>query len=525
MLLLLLLQVYENLQEDGVLPDDKLYCHLITAAGRAGDLALALNIYRQKLASCSVPSKAQRRKAAAPATTSRSSSGSRGAKDAGSSGSNSSRAQDAGSSSGSSSRAKDAGSRSGANGSSGSSSRGEDASSKNVAKDSSSSSTSSIWREQMPIEISNAVLSAYAHVGDGRGAMKFFQQQVLAKGLAPDSYSFSALLTAVARNNGTPLSVVEQLRMWMEEWEVPVGVVIGTALINAYRRVRTWGGTTGGWEMTKGGKRAAGAVPGGGVRGLEGSAGLSGGAGEGGSSCEDVRHGEEEQRQQQGGTGGADLQSWVVKYVEEGLPEGEALGRAVAVLRELQGAGVAKVLSYTVLMAFCLELGEGEGYKEVREEAEAAGVVLGEEAYDVLVRAAEEGGLMAVAGELRGKWQEWKAREERLEQQMQQQGKGGVVRTNRNGAGSMGVRGMSSVAGGGGSEAGGGDSRQKEQSQEQLVQEAAANEGSTGGLLAAAAAAAQQQQVAVVEQGHVGVVQAGKEALLRRPAPPVLRAR
>ena len=488
-LLLLLLQVYENLQEDGVLPDDKLYCHLITAAGRTGDLALALNIYRQKLASCSVPSKAQRRKAAAPSTT-RSSSGSRMAKDAGSS----------------SSRAKDASSSSGAN-------------------DSSSGSSSSIWREQMPIEISNAVLSAYAHVGDGRGAMKFFQQQVLAKGLAPDSYSFSALLTAVARNNGTPLSLVEQLRVWMEEWEVPVGVVTGTALINAYRRVRTWGGTTVGWEMTKGGTRAGGAAaaPGGRVSAAEGSAGLSGGEGEGGSGVEDVRYGEEEQ--QQGGTYGAGLPSWVMKYVEEGLPEGEALGRAVAVLRELQRAGVANVLSYTVLMAFCLELGEGKGYKEVREEAKAAGVVLGEAAYDVLVRAAEEGGLMAVAGELRGKWQEWKAREERLEQQMQQQGKGGVVRTNCNGAGSMGVRGMSSVAGGGGSEAGGGDSRQKEQSQEQLVQGAAANEASTGGLLAAAAAAAQQQQVAVVEQGHVGVVQAGGEALLRRPAPPVLRAR
>jgi hypothetical protein len=413
------------------------------------------------------------------------------------------------------------------------------------------------WQQQLPIEVVNAVLSAYAHVGDGRGALKFFQQQVLGKGLTPDSFSFSALLTAVARNNGTPLAVVERVRRGMEEWEIPLGVVTGTALINAYRRVRTWGNRNVGWEYTKRGDKgvqppslrlpAAGAA-GGGVGGFTGSSDSQLGeesakataslAAEGGGSVRAEEEMEQQQQQQQQleeedkeGVG-VGMPSWVVTHLQEGLPEGEALARAVAVLQELQRGGLANVLSYTVVMAFCLELGDLGGFKDVERQARQAGIVLGEEAYDVLVRAADEGGLMELAGELWHKWQQLKARQEKLDQRVQQ-GSGAALFKHREGGSHRSQGGVGAVKFAGGEGIGadlgvegvrGGEGRGEQVSQWK-EEGSRGGGGSSGGLLAAAAAAAQQQKSLVVQQLHDGGVQGGGERLARRPAPPVLKAR
>jgi hypothetical protein len=82
----------------------------------------------------------------------------------------------------------------------------------------------------------NALLNAHAFYGNLRACQQILHGQLLARGLAPDTYTSVAMLTAAGRSN-TSLLGVEAIHAHLTNLGVPLNEFVGTALITAYKHV------------------------------------------------------------------------------------------------------------------------------------------------------------------------------------------------------------------------------------------------------------------------------------------------
>jgi hypothetical protein len=348
-------QLFENALEDNIQPDDKLYVHLITAAARAGDLPLARTIFQHR--------QRERAEAFADASSSRRSGGMQ----------------------------------------QGTPQPEQDGS----------------------LFVVNALLAAYAQVGDMQAAMRVYQRQLLGQQLVPDVYTFSSLLTCMARSSGVTLDEVEAVRSWMQLYGVHLTAVTGTALVNAYRRVHTWGAPRPGTVVQQLSAKAQQQQQRrqqqqqqqqqqDGEQAVQGSTtAAAGGHSQEAAEDDTSSAGVEAQFEVQTASPAvaaaarelqhARLPPFAAALLEEGSVEGFALARALGVFQQLLGGRRANAQAFTVMMAFYLECGCVEGFRELWQEAQDCGVVLTAEAFDVLARSSMEAGLEGVTKDMQAR--------------------------------------------------------------------------------------------------------------------------
>eukprot|EP00798_Chlamydomonas_sp_ICE-L_P014785 gene14785-20835_t len=84
-------------------------------------------------------------------------------------------------------------------------------------------------------QIYNALMTSFMKVDDLQKVLELYRA-MQEEGLAPDEYTFNAVISALSHAGGTPLKVVEDMVGEMQRWGVKINTYLGTSLINAYRR-------------------------------------------------------------------------------------------------------------------------------------------------------------------------------------------------------------------------------------------------------------------------------------------------
>jgi hypothetical protein len=377
---LLLLQLFENMLEDGVAADPPLYCNYINAAGRAGNLGLARYLYQHMMISLNLTAGSSRGAASissSPASSMASSS----------------------------------------------SSEEEEEEEKTLqgtlqqeqqqqqqefpARYPYSSSTTAVAPNMLTMV--NALLFAHAQVGAFQSALSVYQQELVGRGLQPDAYTCTALLTAASRVSNLQLSWedVQQIVGLVQRYDIPLTTQLGTALINAYRRVRVWqrpqqqeAGSPSNSNMAQLQQKHKGR------KGRRGSAATAAAAAVDAGQTEEVAAAaaaaaaeaaaqlaaqqEQEQEQQElqllAAAGASPLRG--VRPVVAA-----SLHAARNVLRSLQDTKLATSNSYVMMLCFLLEQGQFGAFKQLYTAMERQEVQLDEQGWERLLIAAGECGM------------------------------------------------------------------------------------------------------------------------------------
>lgn len=213
LLLLSVVQLFENMLEDGVTPDARLYCTFLNAAGKAGNLGLARYLYQHMLLSLDLDTPQQQQQQRRRRKNSK-----HGMSDQRTSINSSSTVADP-------------------------TSRVDSTPAGSLAalvESGDDGSDSEDTGQPNMLQLVNALLFAHAQVGALQGALAVYRQELLGRALHPDAYTCTALLTAAARSAGASWSDVQDVVATMKQYDIKLTTQLGTALINAYRRVKGW---------------------------------------------------------------------------------------------------------------------------------------------------------------------------------------------------------------------------------------------------------------------------------------------
>jgi pentatricopeptide repeat protein len=246
----------------------------------------------------------------------------------------------------------------------------------------------------------NALLFAHAQVGALHGALAIYKQELLGRGLAPDAYTCTALLTAAARLASGSLSwaQVVQIVDVTHHFHIRLTTQLGTSLINAYRRVRTWA------PMQEEAFGDAGSL-------AESSSSSSGSSSAGGRGSVAVTAAEAEHQQRQreaAAAWGAQQLAAIGARALVGVPPvvAASLHAARQVLSALQEYNLATSNSYVTMLCFLLEQGQIGAFKQLfGEMTEQHGIFPAEHGWEKLAYAAAEAGAGAMLEQLQERFQ------------------------------------------------------------------------------------------------------------------------
>lgn len=330
--------MYARLTADGIVPDSTLWCHLITAAGTAGDADLAHQMYQHAVADTSELSAARARNSKGRFSTLH--------------------------------KPKGKGSRH----------HGQAA----AAADSSTPRSDQYY-------LVNPLLQAYGQVGNLRKALKVYHEELLARDITPDEYTIVALLTAASRHvKQVTLAELEYIRGEWEKYGMCLNTQVGSAMINAYRRVLSCGGAASAARM---------------LGSSDNDSGSDRDSDYPNSSTALLRHDAVQrvaQLSRSSLSGGGEHTARKARasnalatepYRDPDLSdEAVALSRAEEVFQQLKAGKMASAASYTVLIAFYIEQGRLQAAHTLFKELETSGLVMEPVVFDVLARAAEDWG-------------------------------------------------------------------------------------------------------------------------------------
>jgi hypothetical protein len=388
-----LLQVFDNMLEDEVTPHPALYCNFLTAAGRAGNLGFARYLYQHMAVTLELPQ-------SAPVQT-------RGLVPVLELEPQQLQLQQGGMA---------------VAGFSSSSSRVQSAAGLNETGDDEEE-----YDQDQPdmLSLVNALLTAHAQVGALAAAVAVYKQELLGRGLQPDGYTCTALLTAAARlgNARLALSQVAEVVELTHHYGIMLSTQLGTALINAYRRVRCWQpqqpqqqqqqqlGSAGGKHSGGGGRKR-------GSRGASRAAAAAEAAVSSinGSSSDSLVEAAEASEQQQQQEEVAAQAAWEQQQLAAmGVPQlpgvppvvCAALSAAEQVLEALQQYKLATSNSYVTMMCFLLEQGQVAAFKQLHARmTQQYGVAIDEQGWEKLAFAAAECGAGAIVASLQNQVQQ-----------------------------------------------------------------------------------------------------------------------
>jgi pentatricopeptide repeat protein len=226
----LLLQLFENMLEDGVAADPPLYCNYINAAGRAGNLGLARYLYQHMMLSLNLAAGSSSSNNSSPASSMATSSSKEEEKE---------HLQDTLQQQQQQQQRQQNQQQQNQQQQQQQQQRRQQNQQQLLAS-SGSSATTAVAPNMLTMV--NALLFAHAQLGAFQSALSVYQQELVGRGLQPDAYTCTALLTAAARVSNLQLSWddVQQIVRLVRRYDIQLTTQLGTALINAYRRVRVW---------------------------------------------------------------------------------------------------------------------------------------------------------------------------------------------------------------------------------------------------------------------------------------------
>jgi len=383
--------------EDDIIPHPALYCNFLTAAGRAGNLSFARYLYQHMAVTLDLPPPSHVETVGLLPAAHQQQQQAMMAFAASRPGSSSSLA-------GGSSR-----------------SRGSN------SKDSNSSSREGAGDSIDMLSLVNALLNAHAQVGALPGAKAIYRQELLGRGLQPDAYTCTALLTAAARLASGRLawSQVIDIVQLTHHYGICLSTQLGTALINAYRRVRHWEVQQQQRQQQQ--QAAAGNRRGSGKGRRPRSSARSS---EASSSCDEAEATEQQQQQevaQQVQAQPVHDAAWEQQQLAAiGAPQLPGVPAVVCasihaaqqVLAALEDSKLATSNSYVTLMCFLLEQDQVNAFKQLFDRATAQrGIIIDEQGWEKLAHAAVECG----AGQLVSGLQQATLQRDTLQRQWQQQ--------------------------------------------------------------------------------------------------------
>jgi hypothetical protein len=284
------------------------------------------------------------------------------------------------------------------------------------------------------LSLVNALLNAHAQVGAMQGAVAIYRQELLGRGLRPDGYTCTALLTAAARLVSARLawSQVADVVELTHHYGITLSTQLGTALINAYRRVRCWEDQPQ-QQQQQGSVAAAAAAS---KRAAGGKGRKRGGRPEADVSgrTDAAVHGDvtsqQQQQQQQEDEIRADAgweQDQLAAIGAQQLPGVSppicaALHAAQQVLLALQQHKLATSNSYVTMMCFLLEQGQVSAFKRLYEQATGQfHIGIDEQGWEKLAYAAAESGAGGVVANLQQQTQQVLKSQQQQQQEMLQQ--------------------------------------------------------------------------------------------------------